>query len=94
MENKMNNIIKFTDEDMLELAGFIDEIYMGLEYNITYTEEYIETDNGSNIEAYQLHKEHKVEWLNLPKVFSNDELQEQLEQALTTYYYENNLFEE
>ena len=94
MENKMNNIIKFTDKDMLELAGFIDEIHMGLDYNITYTEEYIETDNGSNIEAYQLHKERKVEWLNLPKIFSNDELQEQLEEALTTYYDKNNLFEE
>lgn len=94
MENKMNNIIKFTDEDMLELAGFIDDIHMGLEYNITYTEEYIETDNGSNIEAYQLHKERKVEWINLPKIFSNDELQEQLEQALTTYYHKHNLFEE
>ena len=67
---------------------------MGLDYNITYTEEYIETDNGSNIEAYQLHKERQVEWLNLPKIFSNDELQEQLEQALTTYYDTNNLFEE
>lgn len=90
----MNNIIKFTDEDMLELAGFIDEIYMGLDYNITYTEEYIETDNGSNIESYQLHKERKVEWLNLPKIFSDNELQEQLEEALTTYYHKNNLFEE
>lgn len=94
MENKMNNIIKFTDKDMNDLIQWIDNNCANLDYNITYTEEYIETDNGSDIEAYQLHKERKVEWLNLPKIFSNDELQEQLEQALTTYYDTNNLFEE
>ena len=94
MENKMNNIIKFTDEDMNDLIQWIDNNCASLDYNITYTEEYIETDNGSDIEAYQLHKERQVEWLNLPKMFGNDELQEQLEQALTTYYDKNNLFEE
>lgn len=79
---------------MNDLIQWIDNNCANLDYNITYTEEYIETDNGSDIESYQLHKEQKVEWLNLPKIFSNDELQEQLEQALTTYYYEHNLFEE
>lgn len=88
----MNNIISFTDEDMLELAEFIDELYMGLEYNITYRDDYTEGNNGESEEQYH-YKARQVEW-NLPKVFSSDELQEELENALTACYDKHQLFEE
>lgn len=61
----MNNIIDFTDADMLELAEFIDELYMGLEYNITYHDDYTEGNNGESEEQYH-YKARQVEW-NLPK---------------------------
>ena len=92
MENKMNNI-NVTDADMLELAGFIDELYMGLEYNITYADDYTEGNDGEN-EVQHHYKARTVEWLNLPKVFSSDQLQWELEQALTTYYDKHQLFDE
>ena len=89
----MHNIITFTDEDMLELAEFIDELYMGLKYNITYIDDYTESHNGEE-EVQEHYKARQVEWVDLPKAFSNDELQEELEQALTAYYDKHKLFEE
>ena len=89
----MNNIIKFTDEDMFDLAECIDELCMGLQYNIIYRDNYTESHNGEE-EVQEHYKERVVEWLNLPRVFTNDELQEQLEQALTAYYDKYKLFEQ
>ena len=88
----MNNTIKFTDADILELAEFIDELYMGLDYIITYRDDYTEGNNGESEEQYH-YKARQVGW-NLPKVFSSNELQEELENALTAYYDKHQLFEE